>query len=224
MFLIAPLHCFYRLLFGFCWAPILFLLLPRHSPVPTLRCDIARSSSWHLYWTKTQSFLALSKSRMVLPVFFLCWLTHVFLEKWLLAGTAGCLSLLSLFVDWVYRELLWQVPVSVDFQGMSIGSATADHRARVTGDNPFPQESVMYFQAIHHVRLSNLALDFYVLCCNIFQFVDACLFLLHWILFLQCYAMWLAGMNISLKWPTFVWSSTLNLNSVIAPCRLRGSK
>ena len=37
------------------WAPLLFLLLQRHTPVPTPRCDIARSPSLHLYWTKTKT-------------------------------------------------------------------------------------------------------------------------------------------------------------------------
>ena len=33
----------------------LFLTLPRHTLVPTPRCNIARSPSWHLYWTKMKT-------------------------------------------------------------------------------------------------------------------------------------------------------------------------
>jgi len=39
---------------AFCCSPLLFLLLPWHTPVPTPQCDIAWLSSWHLYWTKTK--------------------------------------------------------------------------------------------------------------------------------------------------------------------------
>jgi len=37
-----------------CCAPLLFLLLPRHTPVPTAQCNIAWLPSLHLYWTKTK--------------------------------------------------------------------------------------------------------------------------------------------------------------------------
>jgi len=53
MFLIAPLHCFHLLLFGFLLCTTAVLTTSRtHTWTHTPWCIIARSPSWHLYWMK----------------------------------------------------------------------------------------------------------------------------------------------------------------------------